>query len=57
MSPTIRFAVYWAVFTLWFIVLQLVIAKEAPNAFGVAVIVAGALVTTTFVRWIEQRGG
>lgn len=57
MRPTIRFAVYWLVFTLWFIVLQFVIAEERPHAFGFVVIVTGALVTTTFVRWIEQRGG
>jgi ABC-type cobalamin transport system permease subunit len=36
-------------------VLQLVVAEEPPRAFGIAVIVTGALIVTTFVICFQRR--
>lgn len=55
MSPGIRFAAYWIGFSLLFVALQLVVADERPDWFGVVVLVVAALPVAFGLRWMEQR--
>jgi len=54
-SPAIRFGAYWLGFSVLFVVLQLVIADERPDGFGVTVLVVFALAVAVGLRWIERR--
>jgi hypothetical protein len=51
---TARIATFWAGFALLFLVLQLVIAQERPDAFGLAVLAVAALPVAAVVAWIAR---
>lgn len=55
MGPGTRFGVYWVGFSLLFVALQLVVADERPDWFGVAVLVVAALPVAFGLRWMERR--
>lgn len=55
MSPGIRFGVYWVGFSLLFVALQLVIADERPDGFGVGVLVVAALAVALGLAQIQRR--
>jgi len=55
MSPGIRFGVYWVGFSLLFVALQLVVADERPDGFGVAVLIVAALAVALGLGQIQRR--
>jgi len=55
MSPGMRFGAYWIGFAVLFVMLQLVIADERPDGFGVAVLIIGALPVAILLTWMESR--
>ncbi|MGH2919462.1 MAG: hypothetical protein ACRDLS_12830 [Solirubrobacteraceae bacterium] len=57
MSPAARFGAYWLGFTVLFIALQLVIADERPDWFGVAVLIVAALPVAFVLTLMERRDG
>lgn len=55
MTPGIRFTVYWLGFSALFVALQLVVADERPDWFGVAVLVIAALPVAVGLGWMQRR--
>lgn len=55
MSPRLRFGMYWLWFSAVFVALQLVIADERPDWFGVAVLVVAALPVAFLLRSLDRR--
>jgi hypothetical protein len=49
-----RVTIYWAGFALLFLVLQLVIAQERPDLFGLVVLAVAALPVAGVVAWIAR---
>lgn len=54
-SMAARITIYWAGFALLFLVLQLVIAQERPDVFGLAVLAVAALPVAAVVAWVAAR--
>jgi hypothetical protein len=57
MSQTGRFAAYWVGFALLFVLLQLVIAQERPDGFGLVVLAVFALPVAGVLTWLSARHG
>jgi uncharacterized membrane protein len=55
MSPGLRFGVYWVGFSVLFVALQLVVADERPDGFGVAVLIVAALVVAFGLERVQPR--
>lgn len=56
MSPALRFGAYWLLFALVFLALQLVVADERPDGFGIAVMAVAALPVAALLSWKARRG-
>jgi uncharacterized membrane protein len=54
-SVTRRIAAYWAGFAVLFLLLQLVIAQEQPDVFGLVVLAVAALPVAVVVARIARR--
>ncbi|MCW2632554.1 MAG: hypothetical protein JWR88_1516 [Pseudonocardia sp.] len=50
-----RLALLWAVFTVFFVLCQLLIAKVVPDGFGLAVLAVGAVPVAALLNWRWQR--